>query len=293
MKGNNAMSERTNAPDPLRALSAAEARAQLAEEVAAGTGAGEGRKAKALALSAIETVECLFQPREIAEHHVTSMVKDVKAGACLPPLLVYWTGARAVLLDGHHRKEAYRRAKHPAALPVEWFTGSLDEAIAEAVARNCQEKLPMTGPQRANAAWKLVTFNGLSKAQIARSTAVSERQVAVMRQARKALEEAQAGDAENYRTWREAREAVRGSGGWTMMTTDEREARMEAQAREWTRRMGKAVGTAFANNPEIAAMALADLLGRKLPDVIGFLRQHISKDDLEEEEVEGDFLSDF
>ena len=175
------MGEQTNALAPLRSLSAAEARARLAEEMAAGTGAGEGRKAKMLPLTAIETVESLFQPREIAEHHVTGMVKDLKTGDSLPPLLVYWTGKRAVLLDGHHRREAYLLAKKPEGVPVEWFSGSLDAAIAEAGAHNCQDKLAMSTPQRMNFAWRLVKLGTLSKAEMRKAAAVGDGEIAVMR----------------------------------------------------------------------------------------------------------------
>ena len=90
-----------------------------------------------------------------------------------------------------------------------------------------------------------------------------------------------------------AKEAAEGKKGWTRMTEAEINDRMTQQAREWTRRMGKAVGTTFAKNPEIAAMALADLLGRKLPDVMRFLKDHVSKDDLDEGADGDDFDRDF
>jgi hypothetical protein len=78
------------------------------------------------------------------------------------------------------------------------------------------------------------------------------------------------------------------------MTEDEIRDRMDAQAREWVRRIGNEVGTKMANNPEIAAMALADVFGRKLPDVVRFLLQdHVSKEELGEEALDGDFNNDF
>ena len=69
-----------------------------------------------------------------------------------------------MLLDGHHRREAYRRARVTTAVPVEWFKGDLDAAIVEAGARNCQEKLPMSNADRMNFAWRLVKLGTLSKA---------------------------------------------------------------------------------------------------------------------------------
>lgn len=272
-----------------RFLTAAEARTCLGTEATAGTRAGQDRQASALSLSAIETVECLFQPREIAEHHVTGMIKTVKAGGNLPALLVYWTGARAVLLDGHHRREAYRRAKAADAVPVEWFKGDLDAAIVEAGARNCRDKLPMSATERMDFAWKLVRLGAHSKAEIVEATAAADGQVATMRRVLRALQADGPEAAEDFPRWRKAREAVKGKGDWTMLTESERDARKEAQAREWTRRMGRAVGTKFANNPEIAAMALADLLGRKLPDVLRFLKDHVGEADLEEEDGNHDF----
>ena len=52
------------------------------------------------------------------------------------------------------------------------------------------------------------------------------------------------------------------------------------------------------NHPEIAAMALADVLGRKLPEVVRFLiTDHLTKEELEEGLEEGwvddGFRSDF
>lgn len=283
------MSDQVDLGARLRGMAAREARAALEAEAGNGAPGSSDIELAELPLAAIETVECLFQPRQIAEHHVSGMVKTVKSGGALPALLVFQVGRLVALLDGHHRREAYRRVKFHKPVPVEWFKGDLDAAIAEAGARNCQDKLPMSAAERMDFAWKLVRLGGLSKAQIARATAAGDGQVATMRRALRALnaEDAEAADA--YPTWRQARDAVTGKGGWTMLTESEREARMEAQAREWTRRMGRAVGTKFANNPEIAAMALADLLGRKLPDVMHFLRDHVGDMGLEEDEANHDF----
>jgi hypothetical protein len=208
--------------------------------------------------------------------------------------LVYWTGARVVLLDGHHRREAYRRAKVADAVPVEWFVGGLDAAIAEAGARNCQDKLRMTTPERMNFAWRLVTLTKLSKADVRRASGAGDGQIALMKRVKKELEKEEPGAAERYRTWRQAQDAVKGREGWTGMDEDELKDRMAAQAKEWTRRMGQAVGTKLADSPEIAAMALAGLLGRKLPDVVSFLlREHITEDQRDEWRMEDDFHSDF
>lgn len=275
------------APTSLCGLSAADALARLEAEQAEGGQVDDGKATAALPPSAIETVEALFQPRALAEHHLSGVVAAVKAGRTLPPLLVYRVGARVVLLDGHHRLEAYRRVRVATAVPVEFFKGTLQEAVLAARKANSTDKLPMSGRERLDDAWGLVKLGKHSKTQIVEALNVGEGTVAAMRRALKALGVEAADDCE---TWREARQQAEGKDGWTKMTEDEREARLAMIAEDWTRRIGKAVGSKMADNPELAAMALERYFGRRLPEVFRHLKDFVSEVDAEAPaDEDGDF----
>lgn len=275
------------APAPLCELSAADALARLEAEMAEGGQVDDSAATATLPPSAIEVVEALFQPRTIAEHHLSAIIAAVKAGRTIEPLLVYQVGARVVLLDGHHRLEAYQRSRAAIPVPVKFFNGTLQEAVLAARKANSAPKLAMSPAERANDAWRLVKLWRFTKSQICDAANVSDLLVAAMRRALKALGAEAASDCE---TWREARQQAEGKEGWTGMTESERDARLAMIAEDWARRLGKAVGSKMANNPELAAMALGRYFGRRLPDVFHRLRDYVS-----EEPTEGldDELSDF
>ncbi|MER9003090.1 MULTISPECIES: hypothetical protein [unclassified Mesorhizobium] len=107
----------------------------------------------------------------------------------LDPVTVYAVGKSAYCIDGHHRLAAYRAAKVEGSVPVEWFEGTLAEAIAEAAKRNQKVKLPMTQSERLEAAWRLVILGAHSKRKTAEAAGVSERTVANMRSLYRKVEE--------------------------------------------------------------------------------------------------------
>jgi hypothetical protein len=264
------------APQPLCDLFPADALARLEAEAAEDGRADDSAATAALPPTAIEVVESLFQPRAIAEHHLSVIVAAVKAGRTIEPLLVYRVGARVVLLDGHHRLEAYRRARVTIPIPVKFFKGTLQEAVLAARKANSTPKLAMSPAERANDAWRLVKLgkDKFSKPQICDAANVSDSLVAAMRRALKALGAEAANDCE---TWREARQQAEGKEGYTDMTESEREARLAMIAEDWARRIGKAVGSKMANNSELAAMALERYFGRRLPDVFHHLKGYVSE----------------
>lgn len=97
------------------------------------------------------------------------------------PVTVFAVGPHVYCIDGHHRLAAYRAAKVGGSVPVEWFEGGLDDAIAEAARRNQKVKLQMTQAERLEAAWRLVILRTYSKAATAAAAGVGERTVAKMR----------------------------------------------------------------------------------------------------------------
>jgi ParB-like nuclease domain len=167
---------------------AARARTELIAEMTAGAkthgfvdprGVHNGRQA---ILKDIHPLRDLFQPREEFEGHIKDLQAALKMHGGLDPILVGWTGKRVVLIEGHHRHEAYMRSGYKLKpVAVEWFTGSIHEAISASVGANSKHKLPMTLQQRLNAAWRLVRLDEFSKAEIARNASVSDGQIGKMR----------------------------------------------------------------------------------------------------------------
>ncbi|MGN6237883.1 DNA-binding protein [Dyella sp.] len=120
-------------------------------------------------LAGIETDEAL-QPRtrdvvaardrhrldEASELHIARMRDDLAAFPSkeAEPLLVAEVGGRQLLVDGHHRKEAYRQARRSVA-PVRLLRLSMDEAVLVSKLVNCEGvKLPLHPEQAKEAAWQ-------------------------------------------------------------------------------------------------------------------------------------------
>ena len=105
----------------------------------------------ALKPSDIHVASKVFQwrlPRrniEPSDMHTLELVRVIQDGeTALPPLLVYLIGERFYVLDGHHRLRAYRSVGWTRKIPVEVFTGTLEQARKVALQRNSRNKLPMT-----------------------------------------------------------------------------------------------------------------------------------------------------
>lgn len=232
-----------------------------------------------LPLSAITTLTPLFQPRGLVENHVHDLTRVVKSGRMFDPLEVIQVGGTAYLVDGHHRREAYKLGKVTQPIPVAYFSGSVEEAVLQAGRANSKAKQPMTNTERMDFAWRLVRMGGYTRKQVAEAAGVSVRQVATMRDALKAL----GADAFDHASWWSAREAAAGRSG-SDLTDDEREERLEAQASDYASRLRKEFSGKLIANPELAARALSIYFGRKLPEVFRELRQHIAEVDAEDEE---------
>lgn len=238
-----------------------------------------------LCLRDIETVPELFQPRGgISERHVSELVKAIKAVGVLDPVTVMVVGKRFILIDGHHRTEAYTVARWAERVPVQYFEGSPEDALLVAGEANSKAKLPMDNTDRQNFAWRLVLIDRHSISKIARASGTSGAQVTIMRRAKKTLGE-QAGD---HVSWFRARLAANGKDYVHNKDDDERGQWMQQVSDRYADELTKKFSTKLALNPEIAAMALASYFGRKLPEVYGFLREHLGEDDRRAIEVDND-----
>ncbi|MDZ4126724.1 MAG: hypothetical protein U1E02_21515 [Hydrogenophaga sp.] len=122
-------------------------KARLTQERASLTGDPETIPTRLL-ITEIEEETALFQPRfyagaeALSAGHVEMLAKVLsQAGATdLEPITVWWTGRRWVLVDGHHRLDAYRRHSETArgikaeaeggiTVSVQCLTGPLQGAL--------------------------------------------------------------------------------------------------------------------------------------------------------------------
>ena len=215
-----------------------------------------------LRLKKVELMPVLFQPRAMADRHISDLRRVLKGGGEVDPVTMLRVGERSVLIDGHHRYEAYRLENRPD-VPVVWFGGCPEEAALEAGVMNSKAKLPMNNAERQNYAWRLILIDRHSKAQIAQASGVSDRTVATMRSVRRSL----GASAADHSTWWRARRAAKGSA--KDLDPEEREAWKEELADRWADTMFKQFGTKMSGNPEIAAMALDRYFGERLDAVLG------------------------
>ncbi|MGX5804817.1 ParB/RepB/Spo0J family partition protein [Bradyrhizobium sp. Arg314] len=268
-------------------MSAGDHLQELTEQFTTGPTSGATTGPPALRLGDIEKVPDLFQPRGgISERHVCELVKAIKVVGALDPVTIMVVGQRFILIDGHHRIEAYRAVRWADPVPVRYFEGTPEEAVLVAGEANSKAKLPMDNTDRQNFAWRLVLIDRHSKAAVAKASGISEGQVAIMRRAKRTLGE-QAGD---YVSWFRARLAANGHDLVCTRDNDEREQWMYQLADRYADELAKKFSTKLALNPEVAAMALASYFGRKLPEVYGFLREHLDEDErLAIESVNEDF----
>lgn len=266
-------------------MSAGDQLQELTDQFTAGSASGATTGPPELRLEDIETVPDLFQPRGgISERHVSDLIKAIKAVGALDPVTVMVVGNRTILIDGHHRIEAYGAAKWAAPVPVRYFVGTPEEAVLVAGEANSKAKLPMDNTDRQNFAWRLVLIDRHSKAAVAKASGISEAQVSIMRRAKKALGE----QARDHASWFRARLAANGKDHVFNADDDERKQWMEQVADRYADELTKKFSTKLALNPEVAAMALASYFGRKLPEVYGFLREHLGEDDRRAIEVDNE-----
>jgi hypothetical protein len=137
--------------------------------------------------------------RTLDTKHVNALVVRIRRkGDMDPPLVVKLEtvnqdtgevdGHEWVVVDGHHRLAAYRKAKHTEAIRCQWFSGSVREAMDASVHRNEKIHLPIEQGDKHEAAWTrtLLDWDGKtwtsSKQDVVKLTGCSERMVAYMRQ---------------------------------------------------------------------------------------------------------------
>ena len=157
---------------------------------------GSPRDPDVLDLDQLRVVENVFQPRDLRyrtgdhEAHIDTLTKAIgkpDMPKYLDAITVWRSGDRWYVLDGHHRRLAYARAKVVKNIPIRVFKGTLEEALAQSVSLNSKNKLTMSLQDKTNTAWRLTACTDLSKSRIAADCGVGDRTVANMRTVRRTL----------------------------------------------------------------------------------------------------------
>lgn len=204
----------------------------------------------------------VFQHRAPGKHASAAHIKDLasKAGERpLDPVVVWWDGRGWACIDGHHRVEAYKRARQSDLIPVEAFEGTPEQAMLEAAKRNTRSRLQMGHTEKLHAAWRLVTSTRASKSDTAQVSGVSERTVANMRRVREAL--VTAGKDPSNLGWHEARLMAAGEKPNEKIDWD---ARTEEEAQAMANKLLAAFGKRAGQRVDALARAL-EIYSSQLP----------------------------
>lgn len=259
-------------------------------------------KPSKLPLAAIREAPELFQFRNplewASDAHAQEMAKTAKGGTPLAAILIWWGGNGWYCIDGHHRLEAYRRAKwpHKEPVPVSVYEGSVAQAMLKASGSNSQPKLNMSKAEQTQAAWELVvslTVKEASARAIARAACVSERYIFAMRKVKETLSSQDPARDLSSLYWHHARELAEG------IENPQKEARDDAYFYEEAVREGKRIADLIQSNfgdtlrvsggkPQWLAHAIAQL-DRQAP---AWLSRHWIEEGLCDE-LEQDEDSDF
>ncbi|WP_170584787.1 ParB/RepB/Spo0J family partition protein [Ruegeria arenilitoris] len=205
-----------------------------------------------------------FQFRQIPldQYHARELREALKREGTLEPLIVWRNpeNGRLVVADGHHRLAAYREAGWSDPVPVEIHDCDRTSARLLGLAENAKARLPMSGTERANAAWTLVCAKAYSKAEIVKHTGVSDGRVGKMRRVLKKLEAE--GEVIPTTWWRAMKLANKGED--YSNDPEAREAMIEARCIKLDEKVGKQIATEAEFCIEAVMLMLERRLGRKV-----------------------------
>lgn len=264
---------------------------QLGKELANGT--PQPRKPLAasptrLPLEHIETMLVVFQPRDVGdkyrtESHIGALMTAMmnETGNVLDPVLIWWTGKRWLILDGHHRLQAYKRlreqGKGAKVIPVTTFKGTLHQAHLKSIELNAKDKLSMDSDDKMTKAWHLVMLSQeMSVRQISGICKVGKSSISRMNTERNKLIEEHGAEWIQHvdgLTWKEVlnRDVIRDF-------NEDAQDRMKA---EWANRLRKTFGKQPSKQPEIFVEALYDYSPTLCEYIYNYLRGDFKDDDVE------------
>lgn len=186
-----------------------------------------------VSLGKLELDPDLFQHRcvKLDNAHVEALAQVVSKGDRLDPLTVWENPeGQLVVVDGHHRAEAYQRAGWGKRVPVVIHQCSEEAAQLLTMSDNGKQRLQMTQQEKSNWAWTMVKdYPDMTAKEIAAGP-TSLRQVKLMRRTKRRLEGA---DVCLPDTWHMAMKLDKGdSGEWDDAQRDEARRQRMAQLKE-------------------------------------------------------------
>lgn len=261
-----------------------EARRELEEAISSGKPSPcPEENPKGLHLQDIREMRALFQHRtpqaHASETHIKELSKAPLAGNTLDALTVFWGGSGWVLIDGHHRLAAYRRAGWSKEIPVHCYSGTLDQAVGQAGKANAGAKLMMSRGEKQGLAWRLVCCcPKLSRVATVKASCVSDGVVAEMRRVRERLIIGQGKPLKEVAAlaWWQAKSQAAGSAHEAEMIDEE--ARIEQAAQDIANKLVKALGRSQQLRRGILARALEIYDG----SLQGYLREQWGDGEAEE-----------
>lgn len=221
---------------------------------------------KSVSLSSVILDPETFQLRgsqEVLEHHVEDLLGDLQAGRGPFDRLMLWDNpetGQLVLIQGHHRFEAYKRFGWTKKIPVEVYRCSEEKALLLAAQDNSKSVLPFTNQERQSAAWRLVVREAGSIAETAQATGISRSQVSNMRTVRNDLRKL---GVDLPRSWNEALRTWKGietAGAdvdWEGAVYEERKAKFKDDH-------GAAIHHGTTYHEDATLDAIAEILGQRM-----------------------------
>lgn len=219
-----------------------------------------------LRLDRIEEMPSIFQPRVVGddlatERHIEALMNAAmnETDHELDPVRVWWSGRRWLLLDGHHRVQAYKRlqakGKRVSVIPVQAFKGSLRDAQDESNRLNRKDKLPVSTEDKANSAWRYVFLGDTRSCRaLASITGSSRSNIHIMIKKRTELVEKYGDD------WQEQVDGMT----WLEVKTLDRESEAyedweDRRVNDIARKLYRAFGPSLYNQPELLAKGIERL----------------------------------
>jgi len=128
--------------------------------------------------------------KKTSQQHTEVLTRKLEDGRNLAPILVARIDGQLFVIDGHHRLDAYSRAKR-ACIPARIRDSTKKQAVRASLAVNCDfVKLPMHPEQCREAAWQCIALlthqgkhelpQGISRRDIGRTFGVSHDTIATM-----------------------------------------------------------------------------------------------------------------
>jgi hypothetical protein len=220
--------------------------------------------------SELETLPALFQPREIAlgrratnKRHVERLQRRMKIEPELDPITVIKLRNRWVVVDGHHRLDAYQKERREGTIECEWFDGTVREAMDTAARDNAKLRLEMSKEDRYEMAWKRVLIGGWTTQEIRNATKVGKSMLTHMRRVLDRYKNKREHRDTAAKEMRRAVDAVGGimKCGWTQANlafnnVTPKQRTKEEKAQTLKRLLRERLTTKLSEDPEVTALAL-------------------------------------